>query len=150
MYVAEAVVKIEKIIAEGLDNDKLPPEIRLAELVGCSRSTVQRALKELAERGVIIRRHGYGTFLAGVDLPVDPRDSRRTYEQLADSMEKLIRNGGLTGRFPPYRQFALELGIGWENLRKAYEILREGGLIFTVRYGRLRGTYVTDPPPPPR
>lgn len=41
----------------------LPPERRLAEELGVSRTTVREAISELALRGVVQRRHGSGTVL---------------------------------------------------------------------------------------
>ena len=41
----------------------LPPERRLAEILGVSRTTVREAISELALRGVIQKRHGSGTVL---------------------------------------------------------------------------------------
>lgn len=42
---------------------KLPGEIELAGLYGVARLTVRRAVKDLAERGVLVVIHGRGTFV---------------------------------------------------------------------------------------
>jgi len=42
----------------------LPPEPALAELLGVSRQTVNQALSQLAQRGLLTRRRGVGTFVA--------------------------------------------------------------------------------------
>ena len=47
--------------------DKLPNEIDLATRSGFSLGTVQKALRVLADGGVLDRRHGHGTFVAGGD-----------------------------------------------------------------------------------
>jgi DNA-binding GntR family transcriptional regulator len=146
MYAEEVVRQIENIIARGLEDDKLPGEIRLAEEIGCSVGTVQSALRELTDRGIVVRRHGYGTYVAGVDLPaLDPGDSRPSDVQLADRIEKMIDDGMITGRFPPYRKFAQELGVGHELLNKSLAVLRERNVVYTLRRaGRDKsGTYVT-------
>ncbi|MEQ8805214.1 MAG: GntR family transcriptional regulator [Rhodospirillales bacterium] len=44
--------------------EKLPPENELARLLPASLGTIQRALNNLAERGLLVRRHGHGTFVA--------------------------------------------------------------------------------------
>lgn len=44
--------------------EKLPPESELAQLLPASLGTIQRALNNLADRGLLIRRHGHGTFVA--------------------------------------------------------------------------------------
>ena len=45
--------------------DRLPSEAQLAERLGISRSTLREALHLLEENGVIVRRQGLGTFVAG-------------------------------------------------------------------------------------
>lgn len=44
--------------------DKLPPEKEIADAVGLSLGTVQKALARLAAGNVLVRRHGRGTFVA--------------------------------------------------------------------------------------
>jgi GntR family transcriptional regulator len=45
---------------------KLPSEPELAELYGVARVTIRRAIKELAEHGLITVIHGRGTFVSPV------------------------------------------------------------------------------------
>ena len=45
--------------------DKLPAERDLCEQLGISLGTVQKSLAGLALDGVLVRRHGHGTFVAG-------------------------------------------------------------------------------------
>lgn len=42
----------------------LPSERVLSELTGASRVTIRKAIEQLVEEGLILRRHGSGTFLA--------------------------------------------------------------------------------------
>lgn len=44
--------------------EKLPPESELARVLPASLGTIQRALNSLADRGLLVRRHGHGTFVA--------------------------------------------------------------------------------------
>lgn len=44
-------------------NNKLPREEALSEMLGVSRITLRNALTELAQEGVIFRKHGKGTFV---------------------------------------------------------------------------------------
>jgi GntR family transcriptional regulator len=44
--------------------DQLPSEAELAAQLGISRSTLREALLNLEQEGVVIRRHGVGTFIA--------------------------------------------------------------------------------------
>jgi len=53
---------------------QLPPERELARLTRFSLGTVQRALRDLADEGVLVRTHGSGTYVAegraGIDAPL--------------------------------------------------------------------------------
>lgn len=42
---------------------QLPPEVELATSLGVSRTTVREALLQLEQEGLLIRRHGHGTFV---------------------------------------------------------------------------------------
>jgi GntR family transcriptional regulator len=44
---------------------RLPPERELSDLMGVNRMTVRQALKMLEGQGLLIRRQGQGTFIAG-------------------------------------------------------------------------------------
>lgn len=43
---------------------QLPPEVELAAQLGISRSTLREALLHLEREGLLVRRHGVGTFVA--------------------------------------------------------------------------------------
>lgn len=60
---------ISACLAEGLwsAGDKLPSETEIARATGLSLGTVRKALARLANDGVLMRRHGHGTFVAGGD-----------------------------------------------------------------------------------
>jgi GntR family transcriptional regulator len=45
------------------DGVQLPPEVELATSLGVSRTTVREALLQLEQEGLLIRRHGHGTFV---------------------------------------------------------------------------------------
>ncbi len=57
---------IEGEIAAGrfIAGEKLPSELEFASLLPASLGTIQKALGELAERGVLVRKHGKGTFVS--------------------------------------------------------------------------------------
>ena len=59
-------------IAEGklAAGDKLPPEEALTSVAGLSLGTVQKALKSLADDGLVTRKAGAGTFVAANDQPM--------------------------------------------------------------------------------
>ncbi len=60
-----ATAQIEELIRrEELWGRRLPGERELAAELGVSRGTLQRALEALEAKGVLVRRHGSGTFAA--------------------------------------------------------------------------------------
>lgn len=66
---ADAVVdQIERLILQGILQvaDRLPGERELAEHLNVSRPIVREAIKTLEERGLLVSRHGGGTFVADV------------------------------------------------------------------------------------
>ena len=57
---------LRNIIAEEAyqAGQQLPPETKLAAELGVSRATLREALRGLEQEGVIVRKHGVGTFIA--------------------------------------------------------------------------------------
>jgi GntR family transcriptional regulator len=51
--------------------DKLPTEEELVEMTPFSLGTIQRALKTLVDQGVVVRRHGLGSFVAETELRLE-------------------------------------------------------------------------------
>jgi GntR family transcriptional regulator, transcriptional repressor for pyruvate dehydrogenase complex len=62
----EAVEQIELLLLDGVlsSGDQLPGERELAERLSISRPVLRDALKTLEERGLIVARHGGGTYIA--------------------------------------------------------------------------------------
>jgi GntR family transcriptional regulator len=54
---------VERRINDGEITAKLPAERELAEEYGVAYTTVRRAMEILRERGMILTRHGRGTFV---------------------------------------------------------------------------------------
>lgn len=67
--------------------DRLPGETELAEALPASLGTIQKALASLAEQGVLVRRHGRGTFVAERQMP--PHDLWH-FRFLADDGHSLL------------------------------------------------------------
>ncbi|WP_319410756.1 GntR family transcriptional regulator [uncultured Cohaesibacter sp.] len=59
---------IENLIEVGLVsvNDALPAERELAHALGVSRVTVRNAVRVLVDKGILVQRHGAGTFVAAL------------------------------------------------------------------------------------
>jgi DNA-binding GntR family transcriptional regulator len=54
---------LQRRISDGEIEAKLPSERDLAEDYGVAYTTVRRAMEVLRDRGLIITRHGRGTFI---------------------------------------------------------------------------------------
>lgn len=64
----EVVDQVEMLILQGVlkVGDRLPGERDLAQQMTVSRPTIREAIKTLEERGLLLSRHGGGTFVADV------------------------------------------------------------------------------------
>jgi GntR family transcriptional repressor for pyruvate dehydrogenase complex len=64
--VDEIILQLEELMLDGIlrGGDKLPGERDLAAQLAVSRPILREALKELEQRGLLISRHGGGTFVA--------------------------------------------------------------------------------------
>lgn len=62
--IEQTITQIRTLIAESrLENGRLPSEPKLTQMLGVSRATIRQALSSLATEGVIVRKHGAGTFI---------------------------------------------------------------------------------------
>ena len=73
-------------------NAQLPAEMTIAKTLGVSRNTLREAYISLENEGVIIRRHGIGTFIA---QPPRIRDSLNSFAPFA----QIIQDVGFTPHF---------------------------------------------------
>lgn len=108
--------------------DKIPREIELAAYYGCTRSTVGRALRDLATAGFLERRRKGGTVVAAnptrkapLDVPI-LRDAIRSAG--AEPGYRLLRAG--PERTPPEIATALGLTVGAEVLHVQALYLADG------------------------
>ena len=67
--------------------ERLPSEADIADTLPVSLGTVQRALQTLVEHGIVTRRHGQGSFVAG--LPINANHIRN-FRFLDDDGERLL------------------------------------------------------------
>lgn len=61
-------IKSKISIGEWGENEKIPSETMLAEMLGISRGTIKQAIKQLSEEGILIQIHGKGTFVVKKQL----------------------------------------------------------------------------------
>ncbi len=83
-----AYVQIEEELTERIRSgllrpgDRIPPERELAEQLQVSRMTVRQALGRLADRGLLVRERGRGTFVSAPKLIQSLSHLRGFYEQM--------------------------------------------------------------------
>lgn len=94
----QAARALERAIEEGElpRGSKLPNELELAGELGISRPTMRQAIKQLVDKGLLVRRRGIGTIVA-------PRPVRR-----AVALTSLYDDLKAAGREPATRVLALE------------------------------------------
>jgi len=73
-------------------NDQLPSEASIAKELGVSRNTLREAYVTLENEGVIVRRHGIGTFVAHSHFIHDPLNEFLPFAQI-------IQNSGYAPGF---------------------------------------------------
>jgi GntR family transcriptional regulator len=73
-------------------NDQLPSEAAIAKMLGVSRNTLREAYVSLENEGIIVRRHGIGTFVTHSPII---RDSLNEFSPFA----QIIQESGYTPRF---------------------------------------------------
>ncbi|MBE0408890.1 MAG: GntR family transcriptional regulator [Anaerolineales bacterium] len=72
IYVQIAETLLNRIESgELVPGDRLPPERELSEMLSVNRMTVRRALNMLAGQGLLIRRRGDGTYVAGPKIELN-------------------------------------------------------------------------------
>ena len=89
LYIQIAERMIAQIESGGLSpGEQLPPERDLSEKIGVTRMTLRRALQVLESQGLIVRKHGVGTFIA------EPKIDRQM--EIVFRFTSGIQNRGLT------------------------------------------------------
>lgn len=86
-------------------------------------------------------------YVQRVEEKINPGAAAYHYEQLAQILEGKIRAGECPAgsRLPGELILSQEYGVGSNTVRRALEILRERGLVVTMR---ARGSFVVDSLPP--
>ena len=100
--------RLKRAIEMGVyaDGDQLPPERQLAVAFGTARSTIRKALDQLKDKGLVLRRVGSGTFvnykgplldsMADVTDLISPRGPIDRSEATA-AVGEVLRKYGITG-----------------------------------------------------
>ncbi len=91
--VNSARAQVERALSSRIEamepGEQFPPEPELAQEMGVSRATLRDALRTFAERGILVRRQGVGTFVAS-HLPI-----LETGLEVLESLDQMARRLGL-------------------------------------------------------
>jgi GntR family transcriptional regulator len=89
---AQASEALKELVLHGgyAAGDRLPSEIELSQRLGISRPTLREALRQLEEDGVIVRRHGVGTFVAAAEPVIEAG------LEVLESLDRIAERSGLS------------------------------------------------------
>ena len=118
--VAEAV-ELAVLTGEFEHGSRLPPERKLAVMLGVSRLTLREGLNRLVARGVLVAIPGLGTFVSSVELThsLDLLASQYLIEKVSQKKVELVRHFFETRRFllssilPEAAKRATDDQLGW-------------------------------------
>ncbi|HZJ48058.1 MAG TPA: GntR family transcriptional regulator [Acidimicrobiia bacterium] len=112
----------KRIVNDGFDDGRIPPETDLATDLGVSRTTVRDALSRLEHEGSIYRRQGAGTFVNAPGLQIQSR-----LEEIW-SYEQVLEDHGYT---PSVRVLSTEEAPATSETAEALNI-EEGAPVLTI------------------
>lgn len=160
---------VEKVIKELKDyitqyhkpGDRLISHAELSQMFQASMSTIHTALKTLSDEGILMTRRGqYGTIIMKMpnqksDLNMPKETSIFApaaeaaiyfYEKTQNHIKKIIaQNYSVGDKLPPITEFAKQLNLSPNTIRKAFTKLAQEGYLTSSR-GRYGGTFVLDIP----
>lgn len=104
---------IEAQIAAGVwgASERVPSENQLIESLGVSKMTVNRALRELAEEGTLIRVVGVGSFVAETKIDIHPLEVRNIADEIAERGHTHSAQVGRLAEERPSARLAADLGL---------------------------------------
>lgn len=140
----EAAIEAEEL----LQGDALPAERDISDTYGVSRVTVRKAIDRLVEDGVLVRRHGSGTFVAAPVQRMDQPLARATTftEDMARrgmvaSSEWLVR-----GLFVPNSDEMMTLGLsGSAKVARLHRLRLADAVPMAIEYASLPEDILPDP-----
>ncbi len=159
----EKVVKDLKnhIIKNHKIGDRINSHAEFSQKLQASMSTIHTAFKILTDEGILMTRRGqYGTII--MKMPNEKQSLNQPketsifapaaqaavyyYEKTQNHIKKIIaQNYSIGDKLPPISEFAQELNLSPNTIRKAFQNLADEGYLTSSR-GRYGGTYVIDIP----
>jgi len=104
-------------------NDRIPGEQELESLFHVSRITVRKAISELVDEGILIKKQGKGTFLSGVIVAT-------TLDEINGYTQSMLRLGYKPGRILVERNI---LNCGMETIKKQLNVDPKAELVHIKR-----------------
>ena len=105
-------------------NKQLPTENEMSEQYGVSRITIRRAISDLVEQGIVVKRQGKGTFVKTPPMQKDFNAAARSFTELCQANKKkagaIVLEASVSEPTDPDVLEALKLERG----EKAVRILR--------------------------
>jgi GntR family transcriptional regulator len=141
---------IEDAVARGVikPGDALPSERDLAQKVDVSRVTVRKAVQHLVRDGILVQRHGSGTFVASQTHRVEQSLSQLT--SFAEDMARRgmdVRSDWLDrGVYEPSPEETVVLGLSsGERVARVARLRISGGTPLAIERAALSSTILPDP-----
>jgi GntR family transcriptional regulator len=141
---------IEEAVRDGLikPGEALPSERDLATRVDVSRVTVRKAVQQLVRDGILIQRHGSGTFVAPVGQRVE-----QSLSHLTSFTEDMARRGMAVGStwldrgiYPPSPEETLALGLSsGESVARVARLRLAGEMPMAIERAALSSRVLPDP-----
>ncbi|RYE55349.1 MAG: GntR family transcriptional regulator, partial [Hyphomicrobiales bacterium] len=141
---------IEDAIKGGALNpgDALPSERDLALKVDVSRVTVRKAVSQLVQEGILVQRHGSGTFVAPETQRVE-----QSLSQLTSFTEDMARRGMAVraewldrGLYIPSPEETVILGLSsGEKVARISRLRLTGDMPLAIERASLSGAILPDP-----
>lgn len=147
-------MRLQRRIAEAVASgrlqagESLPAERDMAAMTGLSRVTVRKAVQALVTAGVLVQRHGSGTFVA-------PRMERleQALSLLTSFTEDMVRRGKSVDSLwlsrsvhPPAPEEVMALGLGGGSLVARLErVRRSDGVPLAIERASISADHLPDP-----
>jgi len=120
----------------------LPPERVLSEWLNVSRVTARKALDQLVEQGLVVRRRGSGTYIAPQVETLEPQFSEAVGQSGSEASTVWLKRA-LTGANAG-EQFALGLGED-AQVARVERLLVADGVVMAYEVGAVRAVLLAAP-----
>lgn len=87
----QVVDNFKKLIIKGIlkEDEKVPSIREMSKILTVNPNTVQKAYRELENKGYFYTVHGQGTFISTPEKECDPKEKKLLYDQLGETLDQL-------------------------------------------------------------